>query len=489
MRLDGAASTSSGPHPEVHAETVSDDDGSSATSVERTGPLARALASVRGHASVADSLRLVGTLLLVAGLSSFLLAGVEVRNDLQRFGLLLAQTATFAGVAFALVRWLEDARGARLLLGVAALSVPAAFAVLGAMLYSLVSGDVTPGSIGGAWSEPAALAREMPAFARWRPGSSGELAIAGLAAAVTLVPTTFFALAVLDRGSARRRGAATLLASAFLLVPLRDPTWAGLLMLASGAVAALLLHGSTDRGIGPRTPGGRFARALPFVPAIVIGGRTMLVDGPEPAFLTLGALAVLLAVRATLKATGPTSGLHVPLLPLGTWCAAAAATQALRLVDLGSPETSALLPFAAVAIALVEFGRCSAAARTIRLLENLWGTGLLACAAFWAVLGPSGHAAIVLIVPALAVTGLATWRGRAWLGVFGSLTCIWGVLWLVGPAVEWMADHAWLSLAATGLAAVIGASVVQRHGPVIAARARGLHRRRFVPSPDARTIA
>ena len=484
LRQSGACASS---HPtSIVPDAVETDALEAVDPPTEPGPLARALASLRVHATLADGMRVVGTLLVVAGLSSFLLAGVEVRNDLHRFALLLGQTATFTGVAFALARWLDDVSGARLLFGVAALSVPAAFTVLGAMLYSMIAWDASSGSAATFWDRPATAARDMPAFAHWQLGSANELLIAVATAVVTLVPTVFFALAVLARRSAIRLGIATLVASLFLLVPVREPAWTGALVLASAAVAAVAQCALVERDTALRTVGGRFARMLPFVPAVVIAARTVLVDDIDHGFLLFGALALLGLVRTALVATGPVSRLHWVLLPFGALCAAAAVTH-LLIMDLwpGLPDAGLMLPFAGVFVVMLDFGRLTRAVRTVSVIETLWATGLLLVATLLA--NCTTHvagAALTLAVPAVSVVGLALRRGRVWLGALGALAFAWSLTWFAGPVFDWVAANAWQSMATLGLATIVGAALVQRCGPVMAGRILRVRRRHGAkPSP------
>ena len=456
------------------------DDATVAATVDEDAPrgaLARAVASVRAHASVADAMRLVGAALLVTSLSRFLLSGVELDNDLQRFVLLLGQTALFTGAGFAVARLFDDARGARLLFAVALLSVPAGLAVLGAMLYSLAPLDPSVPPVATFWptGTGALDGRDLPAFARWHVGSARETAIAAAAAALVLLPTTFFALAVLARGSAVRIGIASLLAGAFLLVPVRDPSWTGLLVLGSGLVAALALRGLPREDAALRTLEGRFARLLPFVPALVIGARTLVADSPDPMFVALSGAALLVLSRALLRAVGRASRLGPALFPIGAVGAALVGAGlyalALPVVPAGS---AGLVGFAAAGAALlVELGRHVEPGRTTWLVESVWAFALLGHLLFEALAGGVAASAPPVVAGASAVVALALWRGRPWLTVAGSLVLAAGLAGVGVSAFEWMSAHGWQSLVGLGLAAVVGASMVQRHGPSIAARARG----------------
>ena len=489
MRLDATAGDASDEdrhdapiHDAIHDPAQDDgprDDDATPDEPAPSGALTRAVASIRTHASFADALRLVGAALLVTSLSRFLLAGVEVDNDLHRFALLLGQTALFTGAGFAVARLFDDARGARLLFALALLSVPAGFAVLGAMAYSLAPIDPAGLPAPSFWPTEGAGppdARDLPAFARWHVASLRETLIAAGAAAAVLLPTTFFALAVLARGAALRIGVASLLACAFLLVPVRDPSWTGLLVLGSGLVAALVLRGVPTDDPALRTLEARFARLLPFAPALVIAARTLVVDSPDAVFLALSGTALVLLARTSLRALGRESRASAVPFTFGVVGAALVGTGLHQLLPATFGAGAGLVAFAAAGAAVLELGRHVAPGRSTRLAETCWSLALLGYLVFTALVDGAGANAPTIVAGASAVLGLSLWRARPWLGVAASLVLAIGLAGIALATFGWMTEHGWQSLVALGLAAVVGGSVVQRHGPALAARWRGARR-------------
>ena len=486
MRLDAAAGSDASDehrrdapiHDATHDPAQDDgprENGAAPYEPAPPGALARAVASIRAHASLADALRLVGAALLVTSLSRFLLAGVEVDDDLHRFALLLGQTALFTGAGFVVARLFDDARGARLLFALALLSVPAGFAVLGAMAYSFAPLDPAALRAPSFWPTEGAGtpdARDLPAFARWRVASLRETLIATGAAAAVLLPTTFFALAVLARGAALRIGVASLLACAFLLVPVRDPSWTGLLVLGSGLVAALALRGPSTDDPALHTLEARFARLLPFAPALVIAARTFVVDSPDAAFLALSGAALVLLARASLRAPGRGSRAVAVPFTVGVVGAALVGTGLHQLLPATFGAGAGLIAFAAAGAAVLELGRRVAPGRSTRLAETCWSLGLLGYLVFTALVGGAGANAPGIVAGASTVVALSLWRARPWLGVAASPVLAIGLAGVALATFEWMTEHGWQSLVALGLAAVIGGSVVQRHGPALAARWR-----------------
>ena len=409
----------------------------------------------------------------MTSLSRFLLAGVEVDDDLHRFALLLGQTALLTGAGFAVARLFDDARGARLLFALALLSVPAGAAVLGAMLYSIAPLDPATPPVSTFWPSGGTGsldARDLPAFARWHVASLRETLLAAGAALAVPIPTAFFALAVLARGAALRIGAAFLLACAFLLVPVRDPSWTGLLVLGSGIVAALALRGLPKDDPALRTAEARFARLLPFVPALLIAARTIVADAPDAAFVATCGVALLLPARASMRAAGAASSRSTVLFPIGAIGATLVGT-AVPGLAAGAPsyELAGLAGFVAAGAAVLELERHVRQGPVTRLVEGAWSLALLGYLVLWALVDGLGANAAPIVAAASAVVAPSLWRGRPWLTATAALVVATGLAEVASSVLGWMAEHGWQSLVALGLAAVVAASVVQRHGPALAA--------------------
>ena len=95
----------------------------------------RILYSIRNFATVSEALRILGAAILLASMSLFLLQGWNEGNDIRRYLMLLAQTGLLTAAGFALSHGLKETKGARLFFGLALVSIPANFTILGALLY------------------------------------------------------------------------------------------------------------------------------------------------------------------------------------------------------------------------------------------------------------------------------------------------------------------------------------------------------------------
>ena len=101
----------------------------------------RIMQSIRNFATVSEALRILGAAGLLASMSLFLLQGWNDGNDIGRYLMLLTQTGLLAAAGFAMSHGLKETKGARLFFGLALVSVPANFTILGALLYSVFQWD------------------------------------------------------------------------------------------------------------------------------------------------------------------------------------------------------------------------------------------------------------------------------------------------------------------------------------------------------------
>ena len=229
--------------------------------------LARTLNAIREGASIAGFLRISGAALMVLSLSAFLMQGVEAASDLHRYLLLLGQTLLLTAAGFAVGFWLKEPRGARVFFSLALISIPANFAVLGAMIYSIAPLDE--------------LVTHYPAYASWHSASVKELLIAAAAALVILVPMSLFCFAVMARHSKWWLSTCYLSASATLLIPMRDTL--SITLIGSVCMVAIVTLLASRKARHPRKATGeeRFATALLFIPPLLILARSAMLYGVD----------------------------------------------------------------------------------------------------------------------------------------------------------------------------------------------------------------
>ncbi len=375
--------------------------------------------STQAEFSVSACLRWLGAALLFGASTTFLVQGWSevgvLGRELSWAGLTLA--LTLFGIWA--VRKLDDAKGARVGLGLAAATIPLHFAEMG----------------GGIWS--------------YRHEGLGSLPALGAAALVlaALAPVLGLGVAAL----VRRRGALLIgclyLLSAMLLVPTRN----GDAISAMVLVELVLLFGFealvAKRDIRLQTREGIAARCLLLVPVVVL----LLRNANYPA--TDLWLAMLLFLPSALAAALP-------------WVARLSGRVAMWLESLGVlGMTGALLialpitAFSGVILSTALAGAAWASRQSGALFA--W-CGVVALAACSVVAWDNPNVAFILaIVPAGVVHVAVAFRRRS-LGCLGlaSLSTAVGLVGQLALHVRWPAQNAWMLAAGVGVLLLVVASLV-----------------------------
>jgi|GEM_PF-3415342 len=410
-------------------------------------------------------LRTGGTAALVAALAQFLLIGVNVDNDLQRFGLLLLQTGLFTGGAFVLQRVLQDTKSARLLIGVSLVSVVAGFAVLGAMFHATFALDGTslPMDDGALWSRVPLSADALPAITQWRTGSAVQTLLAALAAALVLLPTARFGFAVLARNSAQRLTVLTAMASLTLLVPVRDPMLMGLLAAATLLGVSAAQRGMADRDPALATAEGRFARAIPFLPVGIVIARSVLLHEIDASLVLTLALAAWWLVRTGLAASSPSAWFQSTGYAVGMVAIATAAVTLSVMLEPVLDSVSLVLMTLIGSLGTLELRRHASA---IRAVSRLDAVALLLAGLMLGALTTVGSALQFpdawLIAATLPLVGYAALTRRPVLVGLLLLLVGWQSLVMVEHLLTLLHGRGWQSLIGLGLVAIASAGWMER---------------------------
>ncbi|MCB0345987.1 MAG: hypothetical protein KDD66_12780 [Bdellovibrionales bacterium] len=206
-------------------------------------------------------LRWIGAIILAASSIAFLLQGwSDTSPSMLPYYSFLAFTGLLAAAGFFCGLKLKEAKGARTFLGVAAAFLPAHFAQLGALLFSL-TGKAPPG---------------MPDIFVFVAPSAAQAWTAVAVAVAVLAPIVFTGFSSLARKEATRLTALFFAANSLLLLPFR----------ASDIVAILAVLGFAGIAVADRimfakeptmkTWEGRVVRAVMFVPLVLMLTRTLI---------------------------------------------------------------------------------------------------------------------------------------------------------------------------------------------------------------------
>ncbi len=228
-------------------------------------------------------LRTLGAAALVIAIYSFLVQGWQNGNDVLRYLLLLAHTGALAAIGLASGHWLKESKGARLLLSLALVAVPANFAILGAFIFS----------------QTAAKLGDYPHYVAWHVDSLQSALLTTGGALLILTPVVLLGFSVLARSLSKNLSLLFLISNAALLLPLRDPQLIGLLGLALCAITLILNRSTATQHSAAKTQEGVTALALQFLPLAVLMGRSLWLYSADFFLMSALSVSVFLILRQT----------------------------------------------------------------------------------------------------------------------------------------------------------------------------------------------
>jgi hypothetical protein len=417
----------------------------------------RVMQSVRNFATLSEALRILGAGVILASMSVFLLQGWDDGNDIRRYLLLLTQTGLLGVAGFAMSHLVRETKGARLFFGLALVSIPANFTILGALLYSVFQWD------GGLTT--------YPGYADWRIEDVTSIGITMGAALLVIVPVTLFCFAIMARKSAKLLSLHFLLLNALLLLPIRGSVAAGTLALA-GVMYALVVMGKLARdNLALKTGEGRFALATLFIPLGIILFRSMYFYQVDSLMVAMVGMALFLAARQASQFPGRSARLAI-VLELVSWplamVVAFALTDAFELVI----ARALLAPVFAGTYALLasDLIRRTDSKKFAKAIGASIGIAVALPFTMSVMLSPSALSALLSVT---AGTLLLLWgaSGRR-LGTIlaGLITAGAGLLFGFDALVRLVLSSSWIDLAIFGATAIALGSILDRHGVAIKLR-------------------
>lgn len=401
-------------------------------------------------------LRIAGTGALLIAMYSFLVKGWENGNDIIRYLLMLGHTGIIAAIGLASGHWLKESKGARLLLTLAVVSVPANFAILGALIYS----------------KTALLSYVVyPHLVTWSVDSLSTAVFTTVGALVVLIPATLLGFTVLARSVSKKLSILFLLSSAMLLIPVRDPQIIGILAL--GLTLAIIAFGrNIARGqTSLQTTEGSTALFLQLVPLSILLGRSLLLYSVDTFLLAIlsGAIFVILR-QSSLVLTGR-SKLRITMEGLSILPAITIGLSLIGvLIDIPFFPNVVVIPLSALVSAGMIYDiahRAQAKAKFYRLISVLVVTGAM-LVNLLLHFDFSGGLLCTLTGLCLAQLGYKLHQQN----LFVSGVLLFGLggmqqLYEIGLHFDF---GNWSSLTLLGIFAIVIASTIESKGPVIKAR-------------------
>ena len=427
---------------------------------ERSGStfsVERIMQSVRNFATLSEALRITGAAVILASMSVFLLQGWSEGNDISRYLLLLTQTGLLAAAGFAMSHGLKEAKGARIFFGLALVSIPANFTILGALLYSVFQWD------GGLIT--------YPGYATWQIENIASTGATLGGAMFVLLPVTLFCFTIMARHSAKSLSLHFLVLNALLLLPIRNSLAAGTVALLGVTYALYVVSNLAGKDRSLKTGEGKFALATLFIPIGIILFRSMYFYQVDSLMVAMVSLVFFLSARQVTLFPDRSARLAVFLEVLSL---PFAMTVALSLTDAFAPALAKGLAaplFAAVytVLALDILRRTGS-----RHLGRVIGVSISASVALSFTLSVvNAPSAMTALFSMMAGVMLLLWgvSGRKPVAMFsGIVTMLAGVVFGFDEIVQLIVTSSWIDLAIFGASAIALGSLVDRHGVVIKLR-------------------
>lgn len=414
----------------------------------------RIMHSIRNFATLSEALRILGAAVLVASMSLFLMQGWSEGNDIRRYLMLLAQTGLLATAGFALSHGLKEAKGARLFFGLALVSIPANFTILGALLYSVFQWD-------GALTT-------YPGYATWQIENVASTGITLAGAMVVLLPVTMFCFAIMARHSAKTLSLHFFALNLMLLLPIRSSFAAGTVALLGTVYALYVVRQAAARDRALKTTEGRFALITLFIPAGIILFRSMYFYQVDSLMVAMLSMAAFLAARQA--SIFPDRSPRVALA-LGVLSVPIALTFAFAITDalVSNMSWTLTAPVFSIAYATLALDLLRRAEST-RLAAAV-GASISALVSASFILGVAIEPGALMAFLGLVVGGLLLMSGVALRHRISSLAGISTVVasgFLGFEALFTLVlTSSWIDLAIFGACAITLGSVLDRHGVAI----------------------
>ena len=414
----------------------------------------RIMNSIRNFATVSEALRILGAAVLVASMSLFLMQGWNDGNDIRRYLMLLTQTGLLATAGFALSHGLKEAKGARLFFGLALVSIPANFTILGALLYSVFQWD-------GALTT-------YPGYATWQIENVASTGITLAGAMVVLLPVTMFCFAIMARHSAKTLSLHFFALNMMLLLPIRSSLAAGTVALLGTMYALYVVRNVIGKDTALKTAEGKFALITLFIPAGIILFRSMYFYQVDSLLIAMLSMAAFMAARQASMFPERSSRVALVLDVLSAPFALIFAT-ALTNALIPSVSWALIAPIFSIAYGLLALDvvrrtESRKLAATIGFSVSL----LVACSFILSLAAEQGALTAFLSLMAgglMVMTGI-TLRNRS-ATVAGFLVAAASVLFGFEALLSLVLDSSWIDLAIFGAGAITLGSVLDRHGVAI----------------------
>lgn len=409
--------------------------------------------------SLSSLIRVVGVAAVVVSMCLFLFDGMGAVNDTQRFFTMLMLTGLLSAGGFSLAFILKEHRGARSFFGLALLSVPVNFTVLGALFYSVIQFDK--------------VSTAYPTMAHWEILDVASLGTTVLIAALALIPVTILGVSVLAREGRSWLGIALLASSSLLLFPIRDTTWIAPLVAIMVVVLISVVKRFGANTISLNTLSGRFVQTLLFLPPAIMLFRSFWLYEVTALSSTVICLTIYAALRFTSQRIS-SDGIVVNALHIvSAFVALVTGVMSLIVFEPISEPLFLAVPFSLMFGGLMLELESRVNKAEFAQVLGIGASVLVACVTVLhqQVYDVSGLFYAGLIVPVIMIIVAAAQQHKGKM-IIGTVTLLTIFLIHASDLFMYFTQTGWLGFASLGGIAILVASLLERFGPMLSIKSR-----------------
>ncbi len=395
-------------------------------------------------------LRILGAAALVIAMYSFLAKGWQSGNDVFRYLLMLGNTGVLAAIGLASGHWLKESKGARLLLSLALVSVPANFAILGAFIFSQTA---------------AVDIGQYPHYVAWTVDSLNTALFTSGGAMLILIPVTLLGFTVLARSMSKKLSLLFICSNVALLLPLRDPQLIGLLVLTLTCFTIIFSRKAAYNHTVAKTQEGVTALGLQLLPLAVLMGRSLWLYSLDLFLMTVLSITVFFILRQISLYLEPGSRLRNALDGLSLFPAISAALWfSAALFDAAILPEALAFPLTALTSAAMVYDISRRSHGSTNFYRNIAVAGLVLCMLANLTFHHSLLAAVACVVIGLGLLIYAFKLQQRRIFTGGSLLVLTGISQQLFELLHHFDIGGWASLATFGIAAILVASIMESQG-------------------------
>jgi len=395
-------------------------------------------------------LRLLGTAALIIAMYSFLVKGWDSGNDVYRYLFMLGHTAIMAAVGLASGHWLKESKGARLLLTLALVSVPANFAILGAFIFSQTTAvDIS----------------YYPHYVAWTVENLSTALYTSIGAAIILVPITLLGFTVLARSMSKKLTLLFLLSNAALLLPIRDPHFMAIIVMCFTFINVFISYKASQQNIVSKTQEGVIALGLQMLPLAILMGRSLWLYAMDSFLLSVLAITLFYLLRQASTIFADSAKIQHILDRLSMVPAILVTPSlAFALFDINMLPEALAIPLAAIVSAVMIYDMAERKSSGSHRYRHIASAVLLISLALNSYLFNELWAALASILIGLTVTVTGFKNQQRGVLMTGVILTSLGMLQQFYELFHNFELGSWFALAGLGIVSIVVASTMESQG-------------------------